>query len=177
MLRGEKVVLRSLEREDLKRLHELTSNVDLFMLSAAEWAPVPLAALEKEFDKRAEGRDHLEFAIEADGKLIGTVGLHNWRNTRAGVGSFGIGIFDPEYVGKGYGRDALNVFLKWAFRVQNYRRIWLMTLADNERAIRAYEACGFVREGLLRQHEVFNGEPADVLVMGLLRDEWQARAS
>ena len=50
MLRGERVVLRTLEKDDLKRLHELGSNVELSMLGGSYWEPWPLAAYEKDFE-------------------------------------------------------------------------------------------------------------------------------
>jgi RimJ/RimL family protein N-acetyltransferase len=175
MLRGERVVLRPVEKEDLKRLHDLGSNVELEMLAGSSWEPVPLAAFEKEFEKHLEGREKSDFVIEVDGTVIGEIGLHEWRNRRAGSASFGVSIRDPEYLGKGYGREAIDLLLDWSFRIMNYRRIHLETLANNERAVRCYRACGFVEEGRLRQHEYYNGSYADVLVMGILRDEWESR--
>jgi hypothetical protein len=59
MLRGKRVVLRALEKDDLKRLHELYSNVDLVLLRDAVWRPEPLAVWEKEFDKHLEDRDRI----------------------------------------------------------------------------------------------------------------------
>jgi diamine N-acetyltransferase len=178
MLRGERVVLRTMERSDLPRLHELGANVELQMLGGSAWNPIPLAAFEKEFDKHVEDEDKAEFVIEVEGKVIGDIGLHHWRNRRAGTASMGVGIFDPEYIGKGYGREAIGLLLDWAFRIHNYHRVGLETLATNERAIRCYRACGFVEEGRLRQHDYSDGAYVDVVVMGILRDEWEAaRAS
>ena len=175
MLRGKRVVLRAMERDDLKRLHELSGNLDLVLLSDVAWNPAPLAAWEKEFDKHLEDQDPADFVIEVEGKVIGETGLHRWRNRRAGVASLGIAIHDPDYIGKGYGREALELLLDWSFRIQNYRRIWLDTLATNERAIRCYTACGFREEGRLRQHEYVDGEYVDIVAMGILREEWDAR--
>jgi diamine N-acetyltransferase len=173
MLRGKRVVLRAQEKEDLKRLHELHANVDLVLLGHGDWRPEPLAAWEKEFDKHLEERDKADFVIEVDGVVIGEVGLHSHANRRAGVASLGVGIYDPEYVGKGYGRDAIMTLLDWCFRILNLRRVALDTLAMNERAIRAYRACGFVEEGRLREHEYVDGRYVDVVVMGVLRSEWE----
>ena len=173
MLRGKNVTLRSMERDDLKPLHALGQNVELALLSDGAWGPEPLAAWEKDFDKHLEDRAHQEFVIEADGKIIGSIGLHADVNRRAGSGELGIAILDPDYLGKGYGRDAIETFLDWTFRILNLRRIKLETLATNERALRCYEACGFRREGLLREDEYSDGEYRDVVVMGLLRGEWE----
>jgi RimJ/RimL family protein N-acetyltransferase len=176
MLRGERVTLRPIERDDLKRLHELmTANVDLVLLSHGSWEPWSLVAMEKEYDKRLEEPDKSEFVIEADGKVIGEIDLHRWKNRRAGSASFGVSIFDPEYLGKGYGREAVDLLLDWAFRIQNFRRIGLTCLATNERAIRSYEAVGFVHEGRQRQAEYCDGQYVDVVSMGILRPEWEAR--
>lgn len=175
MLCGEKVVLRAVEREDLKALHDLASNVELAMLSDGAWTPSPLAEYEKEFDEHVKDDDKSHFVIEADGEIIGDIGLHLRKNRRAGAATLGVSIYDPDYIGKGYGRDAIAVLLDWAFRIQNYRRISLETLATNERAVRSYRACGFVEEGRLREHEYWNGQYVDVLCMGILRSEWEAR--
>ena len=174
MLKGEKVLLRAEAREDLKRLHELTRNLDLVVLSDGQWQPEPLAQWEQKFDKRLEEPDKTHFVIEVDGILIGGIGLHHI-DRRAGTAEFGIGIYDRDYLGKGYGRDAIETLLGWAFQIQNYRRIWLETYALNERAVRSYRAVGFVEEGRLREHAFYAGGYVDVLVMGLLRAEWLAR--
>jgi RimJ/RimL family protein N-acetyltransferase len=174
MLKGEKVTLRSVERDDLKRLHELERDVELMLLGDGDWQPVPLAAFEKNFDKYLETEEKDWFVIEVDGKVIGSIGLHH-KNRRDGSSQFGISIYDRAYLSQGYGREAVQLLLDWAFRVQNYRRIWLDTLATNERAIRSYRACGFVEEGRLRQHFYHDGEYVDAVLMGLLRNEWDAR--
>ena len=174
MLKGEKVLLRAIERDDLKRLHELARNVDLVLLGDGHWQPEPLAAFEKNFDKSLEGEERDWFVIEADGRVIGRIGLVQ-SNRRNGSAEFGIEIYDPDYVGKGYGRDAIAVLLDWAFRIENFRRIWLKTSAANERAIRCYRAVGFVEEGRLRQQLYYDGRYVDSVLMGLLRSEWEER--
>nr|MDQ2998238.1 GNAT family N-acetyltransferase [Chloroflexota bacterium] len=169
-----KVILRAVERDDLKRLHALERNVDLVLLGDGQWQPEPLAQWERNFDKHLEDTDKANFVIEADSTVIGGIGLHHC-SRRNGVTSFGIGIYDPDYIGNGYGRDAIETLLPWVFRVQNYRRIWLETSSSNERAIRCYRAVGFVEEGRLREHEFLDGQYIDSVLMGLLRSEWEAR--
>ena len=173
MLKGEKVVLRPIEREDLQRLHELRQDVELGVLAYSGWQPKPLALLEKQFEKGLDDEEFTWFVIEADGKVIGTTGLHDF-DRRHGAAELGIAIYDRDYLGKGYGREAIRLLLEWAFNVGNWRRIWLMTSAPNERAIRSYRACGFVEEGRLREHDFYHGKYVDVVCMGLLRREWEA---
>jgi len=106
--------------------------------------------------------------------VIGDIGLHH-RDRRSGTSAFGIGIYDPEYIGQGYGREAISLLLDWMFRIQNYQRVWLDTWATNERAIRCYAALGFVEEGRQRRHQYVDGKYVDVVMMGLLREEWLER--
>lgn len=174
MLKGEKVTLRTIERADLPRLHELKQNVELVVPAYGGWSPVPLAAYEKHFEKHLDDEDPAYFVIEADGKVVGEIFLHH-QHRHAGTTQFGIGIYDPDYVGKGYGTDALNVFLDWTFRIQGFRRVSLTVVAINERAIRAYRTCGFVEEGRFREEVLYNGRYEDLLAMGLLRSEWEAK--
>lgn len=68
----------------------------------------------------------------------------------------------------------MRLFLDYVFRIRGWRRIWLETGATNERAIRAYKAVGFIEEGRFRQHSWSNGIYEDVVIMGLLKDEWDA---
>jgi diamine N-acetyltransferase len=175
MLHGQHVVIRALERDDLKRLHELEQNHELVLLNREEWTPASLASMEHRFDKHL-GETPSWFVIAADGIVIGGIGLMQQSRIN-GTAALGIGIFDPAYLGRGYGRDALQVFLGWAFQIQNWRKIWLSVLASNERAIRAYRAVGFVQEARLREHTIFNGRIDDEILMGLLREEWEARTN
>jgi diamine N-acetyltransferase len=55
----------------------------------------------------------------------------------------------------------------------NLHRIYLRVHADNLGAIKAYQAAGFVHEGVLRQDVYRNGEYLDVLVMAVLKSEWR----
>jgi RimJ/RimL family protein N-acetyltransferase len=174
MLRGKLVNLRPIEREDLRKLQELARNVDLVVLADGHWEPLPLARLERNFERGLEQEAVNGFVIEADGKVIGSTELHHIQR-RNGTSAVGISILDPDYLSRGYGRDALGLLLDWAFRIENFRRIWLDTLATNERAIRAYRACGFVEEGRWREHYYFDGAYVDGVIMGLLRTEWEAR--
>ena len=177
MLKGEKVILRGVTREDLSRFCEFSSDVEFAVLEGdVPWAPPSLARMQTRFDddlRREASESRVEFAIEADGKLIGGISLRDI-NPTSGTAELGVGIGDREYWGRGYGRDAVRVILRYAFIMRNLNRVWLQTGSLNERAIRCYRACGFVEEGVLRQHDWSDGGRRDVMCMGVLRDEWEA---
>lgn len=84
----------------------------------------------------------------------------------------GIGIGEREYWSKGYGTDAMNVILRFAFDELNLYRISLNVFEYNQRAIRSYEKVGFVVEGREREFLRRGGRRWDMIFMGLLREEW-----
>ena len=176
MLKGEKVILRAIERDDLPLLCKFNNDLEVELAGGGD-PPMPqsLARLQAEFDERAAkgGRDGAWFAIEADGKLIGQCALHKF-DEAAHIGELGIGIGDKEYWGQGCGRDAVRLLLDWAFRYRNMHKVWLTTMSSNERALRCYRACGFVEEGRLRRHVWTDGKYVDQVYMGVLRDEWMS---
>ena len=177
MLRGETVLLRALTRADLERLCEFNNDLEVELAGGGDPPmPQPLERLQADFDREAAkgGRDDATFAIEVNGQMIGSCGLFHF-NTTAQTAELGIGIGDKAYWGQGYGREAVGLLVEYAFRYRNFQRVWLWVHAANERAIRAYQATGFVEEGRLRRHVWSNGRHDDAVCMGVLREEWEAR--
>ncbi len=125
--------------------------------------------LEKHLD------DFLQFSIfrkDQPEKPIGFIGLDgiNWISGDAWVG---IGIGERDCWGKGYGTDAMNVLLCYAFCQLNLHRVSLSVFDYNPRAIRSYEKAGFVREGVEPQFLEREGKRFDLILMGILRAEWK----
>ncbi len=173
MLKGERVTLRPIEKEDAPRLWEL---IDAFEVRsrADSRPPVPRSRsdVEAEFerDPSSAGPDRAWFAVEVDGELIGICGLHGI-NHHAGVCDLGIRL-GKDYWARGYGQDAVRTIVAYAFRDMNMRKVGLEVLADDARAVGAYRKAGFVEEGRLRQQSWYDGAYRDTLRMAILRDEW-----
>lgn len=175
MLIGDKIILRAIERDDLERLHKMNNDLAVELAGGGDPPmPQPLARLQAEYDSNASqgGRDDASFAIEADGIFIGICALFGFDNT-AHIFELGITIGYSEYWGRGYGREAVKLLVDYGFRYRNAHKIWLRVHATNERGQHAYNAVGFIEEGRLRQQVYSNGVYDDLVVMGLLRDEWQ----
>jgi RimJ/RimL family protein N-acetyltransferase len=86
-------------------------------------------------------------------------------------------LIDPAFRGQGICRPMVEQLLKIGFGDVRCRRIDLRVYALNNPAIRCYEAAGFVREGVLREGVRVGEELWDVLLMGILCQEWKARAN
>jgi RimJ/RimL family protein N-acetyltransferase len=75
---------------------------------------------------------------------------------------------------QGYGSEAAKLMLQHGFENLNLHRIYLRVYENNPRAIRSYEKVGYVHEGRMRQAVYKNGKFEDVLLMSVLRSEWDA---
>jgi RimJ/RimL family protein N-acetyltransferase len=135
------------------------------------WSPKQV----KEWFEKDQPDDY-SFGIRAleDDRLIGTVGLGGiaWA---AGNCWVGIGIGERELWGKGYGTEAMDLVIRYAFEVLNLKRVSLDVFEYNERAVKSYLKVGFVVEGRMRQWMQRRGERYDLIYMGLLRSDWEER--
>ena len=174
MFKGERVILRPFTEEDVAMLHEFFQDVEMFGLNCAQPSVYPLGRSRAFYDNLVKEDPHFaNFAIEADGKCIGFCSLMGLGDPH-GSAELGINIIDRQYWGRGYGRDAIRLLLKYGFHYLGLRRIVLTTHARNPRAIRCYLACGFVEDGRPRKATWVEGEYVDLVNMSILRDEWQS---
>ena len=112
-----------------------------------------------------------QFAVETkdDRILIGQCGFIkiNWKNR---TGELAILIGEKDYRGKGYGADAIRVLCRFGFEEMNLRKIKASVFDFNAPALRCYEKCGFVREGMLQREIYREGAYHDVVQLCLFRD-------
>jgi RimJ/RimL family protein N-acetyltransferase len=123
-----------------------------------------------------QSRTRVVLAIEdkADGAFVGLVYLNDidWFVRNA---EFGILIGERSRQGRGLAKDALALVADYAFRTLNLNRLYLRVVSFNKRALRLYRSFGFVEEGVQRQHAFLRGCYYDVVLMGLLRREFEER--
>jgi RimJ/RimL family protein N-acetyltransferase len=174
MLKGDRVILRAMRPDDLERFMEFRNDVELSLLAGWLPAPVSLSQLQHDLDATVDrpASDVTWFAIDAQGRFIGQCLLHNFDPTARSC-ELGISIGDRDFWNQGYGRDAVRLLLKYAFRLRNLERVWLTVNASNGRAVKAFTAAGFVEEGRLRRHVWLDGAFDDLVHMGILREDWQ----
>lgn len=87
---------------------------------------------------------------------------------------FYLAILDKTRWSQGLGSEATRLMIEYGFNTLNLHRIQLHVFKNNRPAIRIYEKTGFKTEGLLREAMYQHGKYCDFLVMGCLKDEWQA---
>jgi RimJ/RimL family protein N-acetyltransferase len=175
ILRGAKVWLRPFEREDIEPSLGIINDRDISNLVGFPW-PFTKDASEKWYEEevlKLHGERAFFFVICELGSadLIGQCGFHDvQKGMRAEVGIF----LAPEYVGRGYGTDAMNALVDFGFGELGLERIGLHVSPGNDRAIRSYEKCGFQHEGRMRAFRRRRGKVEDDLLMSILRQDWDA---
>ncbi len=115
--------------------------------------------------------DSSHFIIEnADGKQVGYVILAGLTNEHKSVEFRRI-----VKTGKnqGYGKEALREIKRFAFEESNAHRLWLDVKEHNERARHIYEAEGFITEGVLRECLKTENGFESLVVMSMLRVEYE----
>jgi RimJ/RimL family protein N-acetyltransferase len=126
------------------------------------------------------GNNNLYFLIKA----INGVEFNSWlglarineidyvnRNAQIGLDIF------KQVRGKGYGKKSFPVIVDYSFEILNMHRLWLMVMDGNSPAIKIYRNIGFKEEGRLREHLWRKNSYKDYIVMGLLREEWEANVA
>jgi RimJ/RimL family protein N-acetyltransferase len=106
------------------------------------------------------------------GVPIGTVSRY-WVDERTQWMEVGVGIYAARYWGKGYGTEALALWVNHLFEAMRLRRIGLRTWSGNERMIRLARHLGFKQEAAFREAYATGRRLYDRVALGLLRREWQ----
>lgn len=128
--------------------------------------------MEKELEKYSDTMYWFTIRSAADNQLLGDINLDvlGWNARDAFVG---LGIGPRDFWGRGYGTEAMQLALRFAFTELNLHRVTLTVFEYNPRAIRSYEKAGFRLEGRQRGAILREGRRWDVLYMGVLREDWR----
>ena len=141
----------------------------------------------EEFDKRAEkNREGYDERIKdtskpkpgyiidtVDGQHIGWVTIHNYDQEDKST-FIGIAIPEEENWGKGYGTEAVSLFLNFLFDTYGLNTIKTATWTGNERMVRCAQKAGFTNPKTMphRSSISVRGEPLERIELSLSREEW-----
>lgn len=112
------------------------------------------------------------WVIEVDSAPVGLANLYDIDRIQ-GRCAWAYYLADPAVRGKGVGSFVEFWMIEQVFTGLGLRKLWCEVLASNEAVWRLHGKFGFVQEARLRAHVVKDGQPQDVLGLGLLREEWQ----
>ena len=113
---------------------------------------------------------NLAFAIEADGKLIGSISATRCANIHFRTAELGYYLGEP-YWGKGFATEAVRQICDYIYRNTDIIRIFAEPFAYNTASCRVLEKAGFQLEGLIRSNAVKNGRILDMKMYARIREK------
>lgn len=176
MLDGKRIRLRLIGREDLESIIEWRNSQDAYE-SFFTYTPLNLDLQEKWYEKQVYDDSQQNFAIihKETGIAIGMIALVGI-NHKMGHAEWGrVIVAHPNFQGGGYGREAIELIMEYAFDHLNLRRLTCTALTNNKKVVGLYERLGFRQEGTLREFVYKKGEYIDVILFGMLRREYRDR--
>lgn len=176
MIPGKRIRLRCIDRDDLPVFVRWFNDPEVRQFLSI-LLPLSQTQEERWFENMLQQPPEthplmIEVNIAESWQAIGNTGFVqiNWYNRDTEIG---IVIGEKSFWNRGYGSEAMRLMLKHAFNTLNLNRVYLRVYETNLRGIRAYEKAGFIQEGRMRQALYREGKYFDILLMSILRSEWQ----
>lgn len=164
MIKGSKVFLRAVEYEDTRLLsawfndRETNKFLDILYPLSKRYIDDFITDYENSQNKKIFIIDSREI------KSIGVAVIERikWEHGNCEIG---IAIYDRNYRGKGYGRDALDTLTNFIFNEMRMHVVYLNVSEENSTAIKLYKAAGFETEGILRERYYKDGKYHNIITM------------
>ena len=133
------ITLRKIQPSDVKHFQKWWKDNELIGLTSGDLAPISDKKIEENVLTMMRSGDDYHYMILADDAIIGHIVLikeiDGWYETQIVIG-------EKEFWGRGYGSEAIKLLIEM-MKKEGILNIFLEVRPDNERAIRAYEKCGF----------------------------------
>jgi len=169
MLTASRINIGPLVPEDFGPLFCWINDVSAAGLDFA-YRPVDMMAHQQWWDSLGKDQTRVVFAIRKtmEMPIIRYIQINGINSVHRSA-EMGIRIGEEKNRGQGYGKDALRLATEFCWNHLNLNRVQLIVFKHNLRAISAYKAVGFRKEGVLRKAAFISGNWVDLVVMAALR--------
>ena|ERR1041385_6303325 len=175
IIEGDKIFLRRITEQDITPEYVAWLN-DPDVTRGLETVAQPYTEeMLRQYIHEVVGNENTWMFVVADkksGKSIGTAKVHNI-NKKNGTCNLGLMLGDKNYWGKGFGQDAYNTAIDFAFKTLGIRKIWEMANATNAASLSMCKKAGFQVEGQLKEHTFSEGKYIDKILLGLFARDWK----
>jgi len=166
------VRLRPIQEEDLPLVLEWRNSVEVrkYLLNDQ---PIPLEAHRQWFESlEKDNRRRVFLIVSREDRPLGLVQLFAI-DRENGHAEWGFYVADPELRRAGFGPEVEYLILCCAFDELGLQRVYCHTLASNRAVLALHERFGFQQEGVLRMHVRRGNQYEDLVVMGILHEEFE----
>ena len=176
MLKGEKVYLVPIEREDLEPLR-IWRNQPNFRKYFREYREISKEMQLKWYENKVLGDPStIMFAIRSneDNSLLGCCGLCyiNWVHRNADLSLY-IGYQNAYIDNLGYAKEACQLMFSYGFKELGLRKIWSEIYEFDESKFKLYSELGFSQDGMLRDQYFYEGRYWNSRMLSLLSNEFK----
>lgn len=175
ILIGDDLLLRSFQPEDADGLFEAVNGSREHLRPWFPWVDATtkpehsLQFIQQSLTHQTNQRS-MALGIIYKRKIIGSMGMHNWDHylKKAQLGYW----ISKEYEGQGIIYTCLLRFIDFLFERTQLHKLEILFMPDNIRSAKIAEKVGFRVEGVLRHSFLLNGTYKDLVLTGMLRNEW-----
>jgi RimJ/RimL family protein N-acetyltransferase len=175
MLLGSRISLGPFVPEDCAAVFCWMNDVAAARLDFA-YRPVDMMAHQQWWQGLGKDPSRVMFAIRklSEPIIVGFVQIAAMNSVHRSA-EIGIRIGEERNRGQGYGTEALRLAADYCWDHLNLNRLQLTVFDHNARAIAAYRAAGFRKEGRMRKAAFIGGGWVDLIMMAALRPAQNAR--
>lgn len=176
MLKGNKINLRVVRRQDLDSLFLLLSDVE----NRGDFFPIRLTSepqFRERFEKTGfwqEDEGRLLIVDKSDDTILGIIKYEKTINYFDAL-ELGYILFNQSRRNQGLMTEAVSMLVRFLFETRKVHRLHLTVDVGNLASRRVAEKCGFRSEGIARQAIFHRGKNIDTEWFSLLRDEFATR--
>jgi RimJ/RimL family protein N-acetyltransferase len=172
-IKGNKVILRAIEKEDLELIQKWSNDPEINYMLGGWHFPSSNQDQEKWFNSLLVNSVNQRFAIHTpDLGLIGMANLVevNWKDRNAFHGML---LGDKDMRGKGYGVDTIMAISRYAFEELGMMRMNGSMISYNESSIGVYtKKCGWKVEGIKKNAYFRKNQWWDQVIVGITREDY-----
>jgi ribosomal-protein-serine acetyltransferase len=172
------IELRIFEVKDAETVFAVVERNRAYLRQWLPWVDITLSAEQiRNFIVRV--RDQFETSrgpqagIWVEGEFAGSVGCHpiDWPNKNCSIGYW----IEERHQGKGIMTRCCANMIDYLLRDIGLHRVTIQCGTANERSCAIPQRLGFTREGITREGEWVNDRWVDLIVWGMLEQDWRAR--
>ena len=173
-LTGDNIYLSPISFDDVEQYAEMVNDIKVSVgLGYLSYTNIIDFESEKEFLISVKKEKMFAVRLLENDELLGNIGFNSLDIINRN-GALGVLIGNPKYQRKGYGTEALKLILDYGFSFLNLRNISLNVFEYNEVAYNLYKKAGFKEVGRLRKAVEIMGKTYDVIIMDMLKEEFQS---
>lgn len=166
---GEKTILRAIEPKDNPMLYEMINDSETEYMLGGWSFPVSQRNQEDWTNNLRNDIRTLRCCIDAQGEAVGVVMLTEI-DFKNGTAEVHIKLAKKQR-SSGYGTDALNTIVEYAFSELRLNCIFATISSHNTASRKLFEKCRFKQEGFLKSRLFKKGQYIDVISYSRLKSE------